>query len=351
MSNLDSNLRIIPLESSKELGEKIIQEICKLRGIPKDENKIEVQANIMRFSNGEGKAKLEDSVRLKDVYIIADVGNYGISYKAHGRVCGKSPDDIFQDLKRAVAATRGNAERITVIMPLLYQSRQDKRRGRESLDCAIALQELEKLGVEEIIVFDVHNPAVCNAIPMCSFENVFPTNEIVRTLVEKENITKNNLAVVAPDKGAIGRATYYSDKFGDCFYGFFNKIRNLDELVDGKNPIIEHKYVGINCEEKIVLIVDDMIASGTSVLDVAEKMSKKNEKVFIVTTFTLFTEGSESFQQAYEKGYFTKLYTTNISYVPKEIQQMEWFEQVDCSKLIATVIDNLNRKESLSGLY
>ena len=351
MSNLNSNLRIIPLESSEELGKKIIAEICKMRGISEEETLIEVQANIVRFANGEGKAILEDSVRLKDVYIIADVGNYGTSYKAHGRICEKSPDDIFQDLKRAVSATRGNAERITVITPLLYESRQDKRKGRESLDCAIALQELERLGVDEIIVFDVHNPAVCNAIPMCSFENVFPTNEIVKILIEEENFNKDSLAVIAPDKGAIGRATYYSDKFGDCFYGFFNKIRDLDKLVDGKNPIIEHKYVGSNCEGKTVLIVDDMIASGTSVLDVAEKMSSKNDRVFIVTTFALFTEGSKSFEEAYDKGYFTKVYTTNVSYVPEEIQKMEWFEQVDCSKLIAKVIDNLNKKESLSGLY
>ena len=234
-------------------------------------------------------------------------------------------------------------------MPLLYQSRQDKRKGNESLDCAIALQDLENMGVQTIITFDAHNPSVCNAIPRLPFENFYPTHRILEEIIDNEEI--KDIFVVSPDMGAMERARYYADMLG-CDVGVFYKRRDLSKVVNGKNPIIEHMYLGADPKDRDIMVVDDMIASGGSILEVSENLRKKGaNKIFLVTTFSLFTEGVESFIKAYEEGLFDKLYTTNLSYVPDEIKEKTWFQEVDCSKYLATIIKTYHNQEETEKLW
>ena len=258
-----------------------------------------------------------------------------------------SPDEHFQDIKRVIAANCGHADKIHLIMPLLYQARQHKRKGRESLDCAIALQELERMGIEDIITFDAHDPNVSNAIPHLPFENFYPTNVILNDLVECEKENIHNLLVVSPDMGAVTRARYYAEVLG-CDVGVFYKRRDLSKVINGKNPIIEHVYLGSDVKGKNIIVVDDMIASGTSMIDVAKELKKRGANaIYFIATFALFTEGYQNFEEAWTNNLFDKLYTTNLSYVPNDIKNKDWYKEVDCSKLIANIIYNLHNEKSL----
>lgn len=348
MSELNHELGIIALESCTELGNAIDKYIQNNRNCTES---FLVPLNEIRFSNGEGKVKISESVRGKDIYILCDVGNYSCTYKMFGITNHKGPDEHFQDIKRTVAAIRGKAARITVIMPLLYESRQHRRKGRESLDCALALQELERLGVDEIITFDVHDPNIQNAIPLLSFENIYPTYDIVKAIISNEKsleLDKEKLLVISPDTGAMDRAIYYSSVLG-VDVGLFYKRRDHSTIVNGKNPIVQHEYVGRDVEGKDVLIVDDMIASGESVLDIAKELKGRNARnVYVAATFGFFTEGLEKFNRAYEEGLITRIYSTNLTYIPENLNNSEWFEGVDLSELSARIINRLNHGRSIA---
>lgn len=338
---MEDNLRIIVLDSAKELGEKVITKLGR--------EDILVPIINDRFNNGEGKITIKGSVRDKDLYILTDVGNYSLEYQMHGFINHISPDEHFQDIKRVISATSGHAEKITVIMPLLYQSRQHKRKGRESLDCAMALQELEALGVNNIVTIDAHDPNVSNAIPKIPFDNFYPTNFILKELLDQE--TLDNILVVSPDMGAMERARYYAEMLG-CDVGVFYKRRDLSKLVNGKNPIIEHTYMGADVKNKNIIVVDDMIASGNSMIEVARELKQKGaNKVFLIATFALLTEGTKVFLEAYQNHYFDKLYTTNLSYVAEEIKKEDWYQEVDCSSLLSSIITTLHERKSLEEVF
>ena len=341
---MKSNLKLIILDNFKNVGEKVDKELQRLM---KEKESYAVRTSNSRFSNGEGKVKLEETVRHQDLYILCDVGNYSMSYTMHGNTHYMSPDEHFQDVKRVISATSGRSENITLIMPLLYQSRQHKRKGRESLDCALALQELENLGVNCIITFDAHDPNVSNAIPNLPFENFYPTHIILEDLLE-EDLEK--LLVVSPDMGAMERYRYYADLLG-CDVGVFYKRRDLSKVVNGKNPIVDHVYMGTDVKDKNIIVVDDMIASGSSMIEVASELKKRGaNKIYLISTFALFTEGIELFQDAYEKKLFDKLYSTNLSYVREDVRNASWYHEVDCSSFIAKVIDTLHKGESIEPL-
>ena len=349
MSEINHELGIIALESCRELGEQVNKIIQQKRNT---EESLLIPTNEIRFSNGEGKVKLPETVRGKDIYILCDVGNYSCTYKMFGFTNHKGPDEHFQDIKRTVSAIRGKAARITVIMPLLYQSRQHRRKGRESLDCALALQELERLGVDEILTFDVHDPNVQNAIPLLSFENLYPTYDIVKSLISNEDtlsLDKEKLLVISPDTGAMDRAIYYSSVLG-VDVGLFYKRRDHSTVVNGKNPIVEHEYMGREVEGKDVLIVDDMIASGESVLDIALELKKRNAKnVYVATTFAFFTEGLEKFNEYYSDGIIAKVYSTNLTYISPELREAKWFNAVDMSEFLSRIINRLNYGKSIAN--
>lgn len=348
MSELNHELGLIVLESCAELGNAVDKYIQDKRNctesflIPIDE---------IRFSNGEGKVRISETVRGKDIYILCDVGNYSCKYKMFGFENHKGPDEHFQDIKRTVSAIKGKATRITVIMPLLYESRQHRRKGRESLDCALALQELERLGVDEIITFDVHDPNVQNATPLLSFENIYPTYNIVKSLISNEDTLELNmekLLVISPDTGAMDRAIYYSSVLG-VDVGLFYKRRDHSLIVNGKNPIVEHQYMGKDVAGKDVLIVDDMIASGESVLDIALELKARNARnVYVAATFAFFTEGLQKFNKLYEDGIITKVYSTNLTYVSEELKEAKWFKAVDMSEFLGKIINRLNYGKSIS---
>lgn len=343
---MNSNLKLVVLPNAKLLGKKVDE---NLKEINNSDSTYIVPITSDRFSNGEGKVKIEETVRDKDLYILSDIGNYSINYDFHGMKHFMAPDEHFQDIKRIISATSGHASKINVIMPMLYQSRQHKRKGRESLDCALALQELERIGVSNIITFDAHDPNVVNAVPNLSFDNFYPTNIIIDALEENEHI--DNMIVVSPDMGAMERARYYAGMLG-CDVGLFYKRRDLTKVVNGKNPIVEHVYLGSDVKDKNILIVDDMISSGTSMIESAQNLKNRGaKKIYLVATFALFTEGIEKFNEAYNEGIFTKLYVTNLSYVPEEIKSKEWYTEVDCSILLARIINKLNKKESIAEIY
>jgi len=342
---MNSSLKLVVFENALELGRKVKLNLQKIRN---DHDKYIVPITCSRFSNGEGKVKIEDSVRDKDLYVLSDVSNYSINYNFHGMKHYMSPDEHFQDIKRFISATSGHAGKINLIMPLLYQSRQHKRKGRESLDCALALQELERLGVDNIVTFDAHDPNVSNAVPNLSFYNIYPSNTIINRLIENEDI--NNILVISPDMGAMERARYYAEILG-CDVGMFYKRRDLSRVVNGKNPIVEHVYLGSNLKDKDIIIVDDMIASGGSIIETAEGVKQKGARhVYLITTFALFTEGIEIFDKSYDRGIFDKVYATNLVYVPEYIKEREWYFDVDCSLQIAEIINRLNNKLSLQDI-
>jgi len=343
---MENNLKLLVFDNFKDFGEKVNDHLNKIR---KTNVNYVVPAEETRFNNGEGKFKINESIRDQDVYILSDVGNHSITYNMYDYINHKSPDDHYQDIKRAICAIRDHSKCNSIIMPLLYASRQHRRNGRESLDCASALQELIALKVKNIMTFDVHSKDIQNAIPNSSFDSFFPTKEIISAFL-KEEVDFNNMFVLATDTGAVGRANLYANLF-KCEMGFFRKERNTSILVDGKNPIIKHQYVGSSFKGKVVLIPDDMIASGESILEVAHEARKRGaSKIYLITTFALFTKGIETFKKAYKKKDFTKLFTTNLTYFDQKYNDFEWIEAVDCSYKTAQIIDCLNKGCSISPL-
>lgn len=306
-----------------------------------------------RFGTGEAKVILRSTMRGHDTYIFADVFNYGVTLRMYGKEYPMSPDDHFQDLKRIINAIAGKARRISVIMPMLYESRQDKRMTRESLDCAVALQELVRMGVSNIITFDVHNLGVQNAIPLCGFDNVQPTYQMLKALVREEpdiEINPEKLMIISPDEGGMKRCLYYSSVL-KLDLGMFYKRRDYARVVNGKNPIVAHEYLGRDVSGMDVIIVDDIIASGESMLDVAKQLKEKGaRRIFIFVTFGFFTEGLEKIDRAYEDGYVTKVFTTNLIYHPPELLVRPWYAEVNMCKYISLIIDTLNRDQSISNL-
>lgn len=306
-----------------------------------------------RFGTGEAKCMLRSTMRGHDTYIFADVFNYGVTYRMYGNEYPMSPDDHFQDLKRIINAIAGKSRRVSVIMPMLYESRQDKRTMRESLDCAVALQELVRMGVTNIITFDVHNLGVQNAIPLCGFDNVHPYYQMLKALIREEpdiDINPDKMMVISPDEGGMSRCLYYSSVL-KLDLGMFYKRRDYTRVINGKNPIVAHEYLGRDVNGCDVIIVDDIIASGESMLDVAKQLKEKGaRRIFIFVTFGFFTEGLEKMDRAFEEGYVTKVFTTNLIYHSPELIAREWYAEVNMCKYISLIIDTLNRDQSISSL-
>ena len=358
-------LGIIPLKSCSAMGEKVDEYLVNWREQREHENQSNlafsgykrdsyvVSASTPRFGSGEGKGVLNDSVRGYDLYIMVDVCNYSIEYSLCGNTNHMSPDDHYADLKRVIAAAGGKARRINVIMPFLYESRQHKRSGRESLDCSLMLQELTAMGVENIITFDAHDPRVHNSIPLKGFESVSCTYQFIKYLlrgVDDRIIDSDHMMVISPDEGGMGRAVYFANVLG-LDMGMFYKRRDYTKIVNGRNPIVAHEFLGTNVEGKDVIIIDDMISSGESMIDVASELKKRGAKrVFCATTFGLFTNGFDKFDEAYEKGIIDKILTTNLVYQPDELLSKPWYINVDMSKYMALLIDTLNHDSSISDL-
>ena len=311
------------------------------------------RAECPRFGSGEAKGMMHESMRGHDVYIISDCFNHGVTYKMYGQTVPMSPDEHFADLKRVIAAIGGKARRISVVMPMLYEGRQHKRSGRESLDCAVALQELISMGVSNFITFDAHDPRVQNAIPLAGFDNVRSSYQMIKALVHNYpdiDFDKEKIMVVSPDEGAMARCIYYSSML-KIDLGMFYKRRNYSVIVNGKNPIEAHEYLGRDLDGMDVIIVDDMIASGDSVIDVCKQLKERGAKrIFVFSTFGLFTAGPEAMDKAYEDGLFTKIFTTNLVYQTPELLAREWYASVNMCKYVAYLIDTLNHDESISAL-
>lgn len=312
-----------------------------------------IDTTIARFGSGEGKAVINDTIRGYDLYIVADCFNYSVTYNMYGMQVPKSPDDHFSDLKRVISAASSKAKRINVIMPMLYEGRQHKRSSRESLDCAMALQELTALGVENIITFDAHDQRVQNSIPHKSFENVMPTYQMIKALVNNVTdltIDPDHLMVISPDEGAMHRCIYFATQLG-VNLGMFYKRRDYTRVVNGRNPIVAHQYLGDSVEGKDIIIVDDMISSGESMLEVARKLKElKAGRIFVCTTFGLFCNGLEIFDKANKEGIFTKVFTTNGVYQSPELLKRDWYQSVELSKYLAYFLDTINHDLSVSSL-
>lgn len=330
------NLKLIVFENCREFGEKVDR--C-LKELTNSEESFIIPINEVRFNNGEGKVVIEKTVRKKEIFVLSDIGNHSITYKMYEYMNHKSPDDHFQDIVRCLCAIRNQASSVSLVMPLLYSSRQHKREGRESLDCAVALQTLMEKGVKNIITFDVHDSNVQNAIPCSSFDNFYPTNIILENFVNNEKVNNDDLLAVSPDTGAIKRTNFYANMLGCELGGHFEKQRDMYRVVDGKNPILKHEYIGKDVKDKDIIIVDDMIASGESMIDVARELKSRGARnIYMMSAYSLFTKGIDVFDKAYEEGLFTKLYTTNLSYVPQEALSRPWIYQADCSSYVAKII-------------
>ena len=312
-----------------------------------------IDSSCPRFGSGEAKGTIHHSMRGNDVYIICDVFNHGVTYNMYGMTVPMSPDDHFQDLKRIIGAIGGKARRISVIMPMLYEGRQHKRSGRESLDCALALQELVSIGVTNIITFDAHDPRVQNAIPLSGFENVRSTYQMIKAMIKEFpdiEIDPDNTMIISPDEGGMAKCMYYSSVMG-IDLGMFYKRRDYSVIINGKNPIVAHEYLGRDVKGKDVIIVDDMISSGDSVIDVAKQLKEKGAKrIFVFATFGLFCNGLENMDKAYEEGLFTRIFTTNLVYRTPELLSREWFCEVNMCKYVAYIIDTLNHDRTISHL-
>ena len=359
------SLGMIPLAGCRSLGEKVDYYLVKWRTERESEHKDSLafsgyqrpsyilDAKVPRFGSGEAKGYLNESIRGKDVYIMVDVCNYSLTYKLSGHVNHMSPDDHFQNLKRVIAAIGGKARRVNVIMPFLYESRQHKRSARESLDCALALQELIRMGVDNIITFDAHDPRVQNAIPLNGFETVRPTYQFVKGLLSSFDdlqIDSDHMMAISPDEGATERAIYLANVLG-LDMGMFYKRRDYTRIVDGRNPIVAHEFLGSSVEGKDVIIIDDMISSGDSMLDVAKQLKeRKARRIFAASTFGLFTSGLDNFDKAYEDGILHGVLTTNLIYQTPELLSRPWYINCDLSKYIALVIDTLNHDGSISSI-
>ena len=358
-------LKIVPLASMEEMGKEIDKYMViyrnyinndRVKNDPAFHGYIEesylAKVECPRFGSGEGKAVFNESVRGKDVFILVDVCNHSITYKLNGYENHMSPDDHYQDLKRVISACQGKAHRINVIMPFLYEGRQHKRSGRESLDCAYALTELRDMGVSNLITFDAHDPRVANATPLSGFDNFTTPYQFIKALLHEEDdliIDKDHLLVISPDEGALDRAIYFATVLG-VDTGMFYKRRDYSTIVNGKNPIVAHEFLGDNIEGKDIIIMDDMISSGGSMLDTAKQLKEmKARRVYICTTFGLFTDGLAAFDEAYEKGYFDKVITTNLNYLPPEIYEKPYYIKADMSKCITSLIDFMNHDVSLTN--
>lgn len=312
-----------------------------------------IDTTIARFGSGEGKAVINDSIRGYDLYIVVDCFNYSVKYNMYGMEVPKSPDDHFSDLKRVISAASSKAKRINVIMPMLYEGRQHKRSSRESLDCAMALQELTSLGVENIITFDAHDQRVQNSIPHKSFENVMPTYQMIKAIVNNVDdlsVDPDHLMIISPDEGAMHRCIYFATQLG-VNLGMFYKRRDYTRVVNGRNPIVAHQYLGDSVEGKDIIIVDDMISSGESMLEVAKKLKElKARRIFVCTAFGLFCNGLEIFDKAHEDGVFEKVFTTNGVYQSPELLSRDWYQSVELSKYLAYFLDTINHDLSVSSL-
>lgn len=344
-------LGLIALRGAEELGNQIdhyLVDWAKKGGYNFDTFLIKNQCP--RFSSGDGKGLIESTVRGKDVFIIVDVGNYSCTYKMFGNENCMSPDDHYQDLKRVIQAISGKAHRINVIMPILYGGRQHRRSYRESLDCACALQELQSMGVANIVTFDAHDPRVQNAIPLMGFDNVIPSYQVLKALfrsVDNLVINKDEFMVVSPDEGALNRNMYYASVLG-VDMGMFYKRRDYSKIIDGRNPIVAHEYLGNSVEGKDVFVADDIISSGESVLDIAYALKKKNaRRFFAYCTYALFTNGLEKFDKAYEDGLISGVFGTNLTYRTPELLDRPWFHEVDVSKYISYFIASINHDVSI----
>ena len=317
-----------------------------------DKSSFLIDAYCPRFGTGEAKGMLKTSVRGYDLYIVVDIGAYDQTYSLYGREVPLSPDEHFADLKRVIAAVGGKAKRINVIMPLLYESRQHRRTGRESLDCALALQELEKMGVTNIITFDAHDPRVQNAVPLTGFESVTPSYQLLKALLRSEKdlrIDREHMMVISPDEGALDRNIYYSSVLG-LDLGLFYKRRDYTRIVNGRNPIIKHEFLGDDVEGKDLFVTDDMISTGDSMLDLAKELKKRRaNRIYAATTFPFFTEGLDAFHRAYEEGIITKVLSTNLTYRTPQLRAAPWYVEADLSKYIAYMVATLNHDRSLSG--
>lgn len=358
-------LALMPLDSIQPLGQKVDEYLSTWRTQRESDHKETiafngyqkdsyiVQAKVSRFGSGEAKANILETVRGVDLYLMVDVMNYAQTYSLFGQVNHMSPDDHYSDLKRVIAATTGKAKRINVIMPFMYESRQHKRTGRESLDCAMMLQELHAMGVENFITFDAHDPRVMNAIPQDSFDNISCSYQFIKAIlahVEDLDIDKNHMMIISPDEGGMSRAIYYANVLG-IDMGMFYKRRDYSKVVNGRNPIVAHEFLGADVEGKDVFIIDDMISSGESLIDTAKELkARKARRVFACCTFGLFTSGFNKFDQAYANGTLNGVFTTNLIYQQPELLTKPWYISVDMAKYIALIIDNLNHDMSISSI-
>ena len=346
------DLAIIPLRGCEELAAKVDYYLLQWRGMP-DEHTFIVNVDCPRFGTGEGKAVLNHTARGLDVYIVVDCFNYGVTYKMYGKEIPMSPDDHYQDLKRVISALGGKARRITVVMPMLYEGRQHRRTSRESLDCAMALQELCNMGVSNILTFDAHDPRIQNAIPLGGFDNVQPTYQMIKAMLKTVpdiRLDREHTMIISPDEGGMSRCIYFSSVLG-LDMGMFYKRRDYSKIVNGRNPIEAHEFLGNDISGKDVVIVDDMIASGDSMLDLAVKLKEMNAKhIYMFSSFGLFTNGLEKFDEFYEKKMFDRIFTTNLIYSRNELLEREWHTTVDMSKYIAYLVDTMNYDNSISEL-
>lgn len=359
-------LKIVATESAAKLANNVNRYLVEFRGSVNNlaksnpvfqgysEDNYLVDVNCPRFGSGEGKAVLNESIRGKDLFLMVDVCNHSITYKMNGYTNHKSPDDHYQDLKRLISAANGKAHRINVIMPFLYEGRQHKRNGRESLDCAYAIEELSRMGVSNFITFDAHDPRVQNAAPLSGFDNFTPPYQFVRALLRTEKdliIDKYHTIVISPDEGALDRAVYFANVLG-VDTGMFYKRRDYSTIINGKNPIVAHEFLGDNIDGKDVIIIDDMISSGGSMIDTAKQLKAMNAKrVFVCCTFGLFTDGLSAFDDAYEKCYFDKIVTTNLTHLPPELKERPYYVEADMSKFLASIIDFMNHDSSMSNVH
>lgn len=347
-------LGIIAMPGAEQLGQRINQYLVSWaneNGIP-DRNYL-IDCECPRFASGDGKGLIKSTVRGKDLFIIVDVGNYSCTYKMFGKDNAMSPDDHYQDLKRVIQAASGKAHRLNVIMPILYGGRQHRRNYRESLDCAYALQELESMGVENIVTFDAHDPRVSNAVPLMGVDNVIPSYQVLKTMLHtlpNLDITADNFMVISPDEGALNRNMYYATML-EVNLGMFYKRRDYSKIVDGKNPIVAHEYLGNPVDGKTVFIADDIIASGESMLDLASSLKAKNaNRILAYATYALFTHGLEKFDKAYEEGILDAVFGTNLTYRMPELLERPWFHEVDVTKYTAYFVAAINHNISISSV-
>jgi len=359
-------LGLIAMHGTEEMGEKVNKWLIKWRNATDDPTDGDmrttpgeqrqdflIRTTCPRFGNGEGKGMIKDSVRGYDIYILIDVGAYNCTYKLYGKDVPMSPDEHYQDLRRIITAIGGKARRINVIMPMLYEGRQHRRSSRESLDCAVMLQDLTRMGVENIITFDAHDPRVQNAIPASGFESIMPSYQMFKALLRKDktlHVDKEHMMIVSPDEGAIDRNIFYASVLG-LDMGMFYKRRDYTRIVNGRNPIIAHEYIGDSVEGKDIFVADDIISSGESVIELAKELkARKANRIFAAATFALFTNGLDEYNKAYQDGIIDRVISTNLTYRTPELKAAPWFAEADMSKYISYIIATLNHNRSLSKL-